>query len=177
MGKRSKKELAVPPPCSEGAVVMGIDPNSHMGVTVLKGGVPQATKLIEFPDRKGFHRVHSLAIGLGGVIEEFSPEFVFVEGYAYGNRFTLVTCVEMGTAVRMELYRRKLLWFDVAPTALKKWTTGTGNAKKKDMAIAVNDRWKFTSESEDVVDSYALAKFGWHWLRDNFDHPVKHGGL
>lgn len=171
---------AVKPPCKPDAVVIGIDPNVHTGVTILKGGEPLATKLVEFPDRSGIHRVQSLAIAVGSVIEEFAPDFVFVEGYAYNNRFTLVSCVEIGSALRMELYRRHIPWYDVAPTLLKKWTTGKGNAKKTGpggMAEAVKNRWKFTSESEDVVDSYALAKFGWHWLRDNYAHPVKHGGL
>jgi crossover junction endodeoxyribonuclease RuvC len=165
-----------PPPSKPDDVVVGIDPNVFTGMTMLRGEDSQATKLITFPERKGIFRVHSLAIGVGSVIEEWSPRFVFIEGYAYGNKFTLVSCVEIGSAIRMELYRRKIPWFDVQPSTLKKWTTGSGNAKKPDMARAVDQRWKFTSESEDVVDSYALAKFGWTWLRDHTDQPIKHGG-
>jgi Holliday junction resolvasome RuvABC endonuclease subunit len=53
---------------------------------------------------------------------------------------------------------------EVPPTVLKKWTTGHGNAKKEQMAIAVKERWQFASHSHDIVDAIALAQMaqlGW----------------
>jgi len=46
----------------------------------------------------------------------------------------------------------------VPPMSLKKFASGKGNSKKEDMKLAVFKRWNFENKSNDIVDSFALAK-------------------
>ncbi|WP_157648356.1 crossover junction endodeoxyribonuclease RuvC [Burkholderia ubonensis] len=122
------------------------------------------TKLIHFKGVKGIERVAKLQNAVGHVLDEFEPEVAFVEAYGLSNRFTLVEMVEVGTVVRLELKHRGIPWFNVPPTTLKQWVAGKGNAKKPDMKRAVEEKWGFTSSSDDVVDAVGLNRFGYAYF-------------
>jgi crossover junction endodeoxyribonuclease RuvC len=141
--------------------VMGVDPNSYMGVVVLQGGKLVDSKQVNFPEDKGFTRLQYFGQSIRALLDQWSPDAVFIEGYAFANRFTLVKVVEFGTVIRTALHEGKHSWWSVQPSALKKFTTGKGNAKKPEMKAAVEAKWNFKSTSDDVVDAYALARFGW----------------
>lgn len=136
---------------------VGIDPSTYTGVVCLTEGMPDPY-LVHFAKARGIERVMKIATRVGELLDEWKPEEVAIEGYAYGNVNTLVTLVEIGTAIRIELYRRNISWTDVAPPVLKKWVTGKGNATKAEMGASVRARWDFFSKNDDVVDAYALAR-------------------
>lgn len=139
---------------------MGIDISTRTGLAVC--GDMQDTKWITFGDKRGFERLHLIAQGVKSCLSDWQPDIIVIEGYGYANRFTLVPLVELGTVVRKVLYDAGYKWVDVAPTALKKFTTGKGNAKKADMAVHAKERWGFASPHDDVVDAFALAQWGLH---------------
>lgn len=143
--------------------VVGIDPSTCTGVVVLdKAGELVQSRVIHFPTAKGMDRVQLIAQAVSSFLDQYNPTHGVIEGYAFGNRNTLVTLVEIGTLLRLELHRRGMPWIEVQPTALKKFCTGKGNAKKPDMAKSVKERWGFNSASDDVIDAYSLARFGLH---------------
>lgn len=140
---------------------LGLDCSTKTGAVVLdEDGNVLTSKLLDFRQERGFYRLQLIAKSVRSIVLDYEPTVALIEGYAFGNHNTLVPLVEIGTIVRLELWGSKVPWQEVSPTSLKKWTTGKGNAKKPDMAIAVKNRWDFTSSSDDVIDAYALAQYG-----------------
>lgn len=139
--------------------IMGVDSSTYTGLCLLAGEQTD-TKLLNFPGEKGFQRLQLIAQSFNNMVMEWSPDLVVIEGYAFGNRFTIVKLVEVGTLIRKTLWDHKIPWYDAPPSLLKKYVTGKGNAKKPDMAAAIKARWGFASKSDDVVDAYGLARLG-----------------
>lgn len=142
--------------------IAGLDISTKTGLACVENGETVGSKLIRFPDAKGFDRVQLIARSVKNVIQEWNPGLVVIEGYGYGNVNTLVDLVEIGTGIRLGLKELGMTWWLVPPTVLKKFTTGVGNAKKPQMAASVKERWGFESKSDDVIDAYALARLGEH---------------
>jgi Holliday junction resolvasome RuvABC endonuclease subunit len=151
---------------------VGIDPSTYTGMVCLSEGMPDP-HLVHFAKAKGMPRIMMIAQRVGELLDEWQPDGVCIEGYAYGNVNTLVTLVEVGTVIRVELYKRNILWTEVAPPVLKKWVTGKGNATKADMGAAVRAKWDFYSKNDDVVDAYALARMAQRLAEVN--HAGKEG--
>jgi crossover junction endodeoxyribonuclease RuvC len=138
---------------------VGLDVSTYVGMSIVGDGEDRG-KVIHFPKRRGFQRLHLIAAEVQRTLEIWGPDLVVIEGYAYGNKGSLVTLVEVGTVVRVVLYDLKLPWFEVPPTSLKLWVTGSGVAKKERMAESVKERWNYSSWSNDIVDAYGLAQMG-----------------
>lgn len=138
--------------------IVGCDPSTYTGLCLFTNGEP-TPKLINFKKATGFERLHLIAQSVGSLLDQWAPDVVAIEGYAYGNKYTLVTLTEIGTLIRMEFFKRGIPWYNVPPSTLKLFTTGKGNAKKPDMSAYVLNRWGFTSKNDDIIDAYALARF------------------
>jgi Holliday junction resolvasome RuvABC endonuclease subunit len=165
-----KKKLGKPSP----GTVIGIDPSTKTGIVVLdeKQNFQQGNwrTIVQCGgDKKaGFSRLQAIAKEVGRALDTHDPTAeVFIEGLAYGNRFTLVLMTQIGCVIRLELCKRNRGWWDVPPSLLKKWTTGRGRADKQDMVNATMARWGFHDASDDVVDAYALARLGQFILAGN----------
>lgn len=148
-------------------VCVGLDPSTFTGLVALQNGQVVLQKTLNVPDVKGYDRAHTLGFMLKGhltALQTRGPVTVFMEGFAYGNRFSLVHMVEVSTLLKNAMLSLGIEWYTVQPSALKKWTTKKGNADKAEMAAAVLSRWGFTPEkvkgvkTDDVVDAYALAR-------------------
>lgn len=140
-------------------IVVGVDPSTYTGL-VRTDGHEHIGKTVDFPKSRGWERLQLIAREVSRVLENWQPELVVIEGYAYGNTNSLVTLVEIGTMIRHVMYDLHIPWYDCPPTTLKKWCTGRGNAKKPEVGEAVFTRWGFKSPSDDVVDAFALAQLG-----------------
>lgn len=77
--------------------------------------------------------------------------------------------------VRHRLWRMGIPYVMIAPTTLKKYTTGHGTATKHQMLFAVDERHgtgfsnvKVKDGRYDLVDAYALAAMGY----DHVGHPL-----
>jgi crossover junction endodeoxyribonuclease RuvC len=147
--------------------ILGLDVSTFVGMCLLVD--PDQTDsqvkslLINYPKLRGYERLQSIARGVAMVVDEWQPDVVFIEWYAFGG-CQIVQMVEVGTFIRKVLYDRGLDWYDCTPSTVKLFTTGKGNAKKPDMAAAVQQRWGFTHKSDDVIDAFAIAKLGQHVL-------------
>ena len=127
--------------CVEGDVIATASWELHMG------------------NARGFDRIEGLCNQLHAAIRSRGAQFAVIEGYAYGNRYTLVSLVEISTAYRLLLRRIGVPYVVVAPTMLKKFFTGKGNANKEAMLTVAKDEWGFAG-TDNEVDAFALALFG-----------------
>lgn len=146
--------------------VLGIDPSTKTGIVLLEGNRVVFSQGYN-PLAKGFARPLLVGTAIDGLCVQHAPDIAVIEGYAFniGGKIkqspsSIVLQVEIGTLIRAALRRRSIPWWEIGPSALKKWTTGRGNAKKPEMAEHVCKRWGFESPSDDIVDAYALARFG-----------------
>jgi Holliday junction resolvasome RuvABC endonuclease subunit len=139
---------------------VGIDISTYTGMARVDTGEPGMGKCVNFPDKKGTSRLHSIAQEVGRTLDVWAPDLVVVEGIAYGNKNSLVLMAQCATVIALELHRRGIGWWVVPPSVLKKWTTGNGAASKELMAAFVLKRWGFRSPSDDIVDAFALAQLG-----------------
>ena len=137
---------------------LGIDPSTKTGVVVLDGQNVAYAGLLELNTVDGFQRSLLLKAALKRTIEEFKPDVAAIEGYAFGNKFSLATMVEIGTLFRERLYEDGVPWTVIAPTQLKKFVLGKGPGSKSEVRLGAYKLWGFEHASDDVVDAYVLAK-------------------
>lgn len=145
-------------------ITVGIDIAASTGLCALDGDDLRCAKQLVFeeindPYKRGIRIAHGILNNLPG-----DYELVVIEGFIIGHPSSAIRVVELGTIVRYNLWKEGLKWVEVAPSALKKWTTGKGSFKKGTakarMSDAVFTRWGETFKCNDVTDAYALARMG-----------------
>lgn len=95
---------------------------------------------------------------------------VFIEDYSMGSKGRVFHIAENTELLKYKLYKLGVELYTVAPTAVKKFATGKGNAKKlgmyesfisttgKDFKISLDSDIK--SPYSDVVDAFWICKYG-----------------
>jgi Holliday junction resolvasome RuvABC endonuclease subunit len=138
-------------------IVVGLDPSTWCGMCKLVENDAMG-KVVNFPNAKGFNRLQLIAQEVNRTLQVWKPDLILIEGYAIGHLSSVVKVIESGTVVRKVVFDLKIPWMEVKPTSLKLWTTGSGAAKKPQMAEKVEARWGYKSHSDDIIDAYALAR-------------------
>jgi Holliday junction resolvasome RuvABC endonuclease subunit len=103
---------------------------------------------------------------------DIEPNFIIIEDYAMGAKGKVFHIAENCGLLKHKLWKRRLPFRVIAPTALKKFAQGKGNADKcmmhdaffaktgHDLRKAMDNESKDCgSPVSDVVDSYFLAMF------------------
>lgn len=91
-----------------------------------------------------------------------STDRVLIEGFSFGSRGKSTSVMYgIGWCIRMMLEEEHFKWQEAAPTTVKKFGSGKGNAKKEDLVLPVYKKWGFESSSNDITDAYILARMGW----------------
>jgi len=147
-------------------IVVGIDPSTKTGLAAVngKGKVVASKEIVYSPSKtKGVIRATDIAQEVIDFCDKHKPKLVVIEGYAFGNKFTLVTMVEIGTMIRYKLQGGSQIksyhWIELQPTALKKFVTGKGNSKKDMMMKEVYKKWGFEG-TDNECDAVGLAMYG-----------------
>lgn len=96
------------------------------------------------------------------------PAVVAVEGYAYARHNQAHQLGELGGVVRLALYRQRLPFVDVAPSALKKYATGSGRAGKDEVLVAAVRRLGYEGHDNNQADALFLRAM----LLDALGSPV-----
>lgn len=85
------------------------------------------------------------------------------EGYSYGSKYRREELGELGGILKLALatqypahVARRI--HAVAPPTVKKFVTGSGQARKDKIMMAVYMRWGHESSSNDAADAYVLAR-------------------
>lgn len=141
--------------------VLGVDVSTKTGLVLLDGDTIVFEELMNFPpEQPRFKRYERYRQAMLKVFSEFPLNLAVFEGYGYANPYTLATLVEIGTVLRSVAYQLHCPVIEVPPMTLKKFVTGTGNAKKDLMLLETYKRWGFESKDDNIVDAYALARAG-----------------
>ena len=148
--------------------IIGIDPSANStGIVVLGGDATVQFAAAIRPKNKDWSRILAHDFHALCVISSHKICLGVIEGYSIGSRGrALHLMVEVGAAYRLALSKQGIPWISVAPSALKKFVTGDGAAKKKQMRGRVKRVWGFEHKIEDVVEAYALARLGLENLKD-----------
>lgn len=107
------------------------------------------------------------------ILKKHDVEIVYVEGYSMGSKGRVFNLAENGGVLKHKIWKSGIEINIVAPTAVKKFATGKGNAKKENMhdsfveetginlALEVTpDKSKIDSPVSDIVDAYYILKYG-----------------
>jgi crossover junction endodeoxyribonuclease RuvC len=68
-------------------------------------------------------------------------DLVAIEGYAFARPNQAHQIGELGGVLRVMFHEEKIKYIEAAPSAVKKFATGKGNAKKEDVVLSVYKRW------------------------------------
>lgn len=90
---------------------------------------------------------------------------VFLEDYAFSSKGMVFKLGELGGIIKYIIRNKlKLPIYRVAPTTLKKFTTGKGNANKEQMMNSIFQTYGLSFVDDNIADAYALARYGLHAL-------------
>lgn len=96
----------------------------------------------------------------------FRADLVVVEELPVGGRnmTSVVRIAELHGVIGTQLLALDIPTARVAPTLLKKFVTGKGNAKKDELRLAIFKKWDFEAKTADECEAYALAMMGRMYL-------------
>ena len=90
----------------------------------------------------------------------FGADLVLIEGYSYASPNQAHQVGELGGVLRVMLAENNLKVLEVAPTQLKKFATGKGNASKEEIAVAAYKKWGIECRTNDETDAAVLVYIG-----------------
>lgn len=136
---------------------VGLDLSTKTGVVILsEDGTPLLTEEIS----RKIETPEDMFILVSEIMKRVSEnDVVVLEGFGFASK-TGFLLGGIGWAIRMRLWEQENETYIVAPTSLKKFATGAGNADKRKLAVEVNKRWDFYDDSDNVTDAYVLAQIG-----------------
>lgn len=148
--------------------VMGIDPSLTGFAMVIMGDDCYERKEISTTSSKWGKTVRGRIARyrhLLGSCLEFAEKYdvsqFFVEGYSFASRGqAVITLAEFGGVLRDRLLWRNNLVLEIAPTMLKKFATGKGNANKILVLQEIAKRYGIFFDSDNLGDAYIAAKIG-----------------
>jgi len=98
---------------------------------------------------------------------------VFLEDYAYAATGRVFHIAENGGVLKYRLWSSQYDTYYIAPTTIKKYATGKGNANKEQMQVAFLNETQYNvkdilgltdkqwNPSSDIIDSYFICKYGY----------------
>lgn len=142
--------------------VMGIDISSVTGLAIVNGDkTVHHAEVVTFKKLTGCERINAIAGRVMDCYANYEPNLVVIEDYAV-SRFggSAIVSISIGSVIRFLLWQNQIPYLEVSPTALKKFVTGKGNAKKDQMILEVFKRYGYTSATNDIADAVGLGMFG-----------------
>ena len=116
---------------------------------------------------RGWERIDDIVSRIGDLT--LGVDVAVIEGYSYASKGrSIFQIAELGGIVRWELYSRRLPYVDVAPSCLKRYATGKGNANKDAMIAAAIHRFGFQGSDNNEADAFLL----YCMARHAYGHPV-----
>lgn len=95
-----------------------------------------------------------------------TPLLVAIEGLSFGSRTGMQTeRAGLHHMVRVALWEAHVPFVIVAPTALKKFATGSGAGEKSLVIREVYRRWAIEAKDDNQADAAVLAHVGMAWAR------------
>jgi len=143
--------------------VVGIDQSKrHTGVCVLRDdGSLLSFRLIE-PPAKITNDTHLVFIrkALSELLLEVRPAIAVMEGYSFGSLNKKFDLGEVGAVVKLCVHDSNAKLYVCAPTLLKKFITGRGDADKNDIRTHIHSLYGLDITDDNLADAYGLAQLG-----------------
>lgn len=141
-------------------MILGLDISTFCGAVFHSPTVEEFIVLHYRPEHPRFRRWHRYLSTLDALLDKHKPRYAVIEGYGFARTANILPLVELGSLIRNQLTLRGIPWIEVAPSSLKKFTTGKGNASKDEMVWAVNELWDIGTRDDNIADAYALSRLG-----------------
>ena len=108
------------------------------------------------------------------VMEEYKVKTAFLEGYSFGSTGRVFNIAENTAILKYNMWHNYIDYEIIAPTTVKKFATGSGNANKEKMhdsfveenprrdlkSVLIPRSSNIISPLNDVVDAYFILKCG-----------------
>ncbi|EJW14424.1 crossover junction endodeoxyribonuclease RuvC [Paenibacillus alvei] len=135
--------------------IVGIDPSTKTGICIMD----QFGNLIDAFEVTGEGKDPKRMSDIIGTTSETleDGDLVGIEGFGFSSQSGFILG-GIGWGIRMEMYLRGIKYMEIAPSQLKKFATGKGNAKKDELAVHIFKHWGFEHHSDNVRDAYVLAQ-------------------
>ena len=116
----------------------------------------------QFGKLRGTERLLQLRNYFKNIIKKYKSSagdvIVAIEDYAYGARGRGIFNIgELGGIIKLLLYDMNIRTIIISSTALKKYATGKGNIKKKEVPKYVKKQWGKEFDTGDEADAFILA--------------------
>ena len=117
-------------------------------------------------------RYHNISNWALTVLSNHCIENVYIEDYAFAANGRVFHIAENCGVLKYKMWMANYVITPIAPTQIKKFATGRGNANKEDMQVAfinetgynpkleLNLTDKQWNPSSDIIDSYYICKYG-----------------
>ncbi len=102
-----------------------------------------------------------------GTLWPVAPDLVVIESYSHGSKHAAHKMGELGGVMRLALMHAGIPYVDAAPTAVKKYATGKGNATKEAVLAAAIRRLDYEGASTDEADALWLRQLGLAHIGDS----------
>lgn len=119
-------------------------------------------------------RYDGIAKWVFSVINLYNVENVYIEDYSYGSTGRVFHIAENAGVLKQKLWKYNINFHTIAPTVIKKFATGKGNASKQKMEESFVEETntdlrslltlteKQNNPISDIIDSYYIVKTGVH---------------
>lgn len=104
-------------------------------------------------------RIESIVGQVMRIVEAEHPAAFFIENYSFGSPNGGEHLGELGGVIRWHLIDVGIV-HEVAPSTLKKFIAGAGNAKKEQMIAHVLKQWGELFPTNDHADAFGLYRLG-----------------
>ena len=142
---------------------VGIDPSlSSTGLVILDESA-KVIKQISIKAGKEDDPLRFMTL-TAKVRKQLNPETdkVIIEGFSFGSKGAGVSKMYgIGWTLRIMLEQDGFSWTEATPSAVKKFGSNRGNAKKEDLILPVYKKWGFESTVNDITDAYIMARIAY----------------
>lgn len=141
--------------------IAGIDPSlNHTGIVILdEDGNIIHQSLVEPKKLREIPRLKFIKDRVMEILKEHDIKYVSIESYSFGSRGRATFSLgELGGVLRLAFLEAGIEFKDYAPTSLKKFVTGSGNADKYQVRASIKEKYKIDFEDDNEADAYGLAQ-------------------
>jgi len=128
--------------------------------------------MMTLPYEHQMERFHNITEWALSILKQFKVVDVCLEGYSMGSKGTVFNIGENTGILKHTMWINNISFITPAPTQVKKYFTGKGNANKEvmydsfydqtnvDLLSIFNKTSKTSNPISDIVDSYAMLSYG-----------------
>lgn len=116
----------------------------------------------------GLERLDFIRHAVLDVIVHPDVELIIIEGYAYAAAHGAHQAGELGGIIRLTVWMANVPHYDIAPTTLKRYATGNGQANKEQVVANARERLGYGGFDNNEADALWLRAIG----MDLLDEPV-----